>query len=73
MLHKTTNGRGSGILYEHHCWSARAAGTVKAEFFDLTFRTTLYTTLKALQAELDAWLIHHNTDGSNKPWVAIRP
>lgn len=34
--------------------------TVLDEFFRLVFRTKLYETLEALQADLDAWLVHYN-------------
>jgi transposase InsO family protein len=40
----------------------RFFGTVKNEFFELAFRQKLYTTLEELQADLDAWLVHYNTE-----------
>jgi hypothetical protein len=40
----------------------RFCGTVKSEFFELVFRQKLYTTLEELQADLDTWLIHYNTE-----------
>lgn len=36
--------------------------TVKEEFFELAFRQSLYTTIEQLQADLDDWLIHYNTE-----------
>ncbi len=35
--------------------------TVLDEFFRVQMRETFYETLEALQAELDAWLVHYNT------------
>jgi transposase InsO family protein len=40
----------------------RFFGTVKSEFFELAFRQKLYSTLEELQADLDAWLVHYNTE-----------
>jgi len=40
----------------------RFNGTVQAEFFDLAFRTTLYTAIEQLQVDLDQWLVHYNTE-----------
>lgn len=40
----------------------RFLGTVKSEFFELAFRRTLYTSVDQLQADLDEWLIHYNTE-----------
>ena len=40
----------------------RFNGTVQAEFFDLTFRTKLYTAIEQLQVDLDQWLVHYNTE-----------
>jgi hypothetical protein len=34
--------------------------TVLDKFFCMAFRTTLYETVEALQADLDAWLLHYN-------------
>lgn len=34
--------------------------TVKDEFFAVTFRQKMYSSLEELQADLDAWLIHYN-------------
>ena len=36
--------------------------TVKEEFFDLALRQTFYDSVAALQADLDAWLVHYNTE-----------
>lgn len=36
--------------------------TVLDEFFRITFRTTFYETLEKLQEDLDAWLVHYNTE-----------
>jgi len=32
------------------------------EFFRPAFRTTFYETVEALQADLDTWLLHYNTE-----------
>ncbi|GIV81334.1 MAG: IS481 family transposase [Anaerolineae bacterium] len=36
--------------------------TVLDEFFRSAFRTTFYETVEALQRDLDAWLVHYNTE-----------
>lgn len=36
--------------------------TVLDEFFRSAFRTTCYETVEALQRDLDAWLVHYNTE-----------
>jgi len=36
--------------------------TVLDEFFRTAFRTTLYESVEALQADLDAWLLSYNTE-----------
>ncbi len=36
--------------------------TVLDEFFRVAFRTTFYESVDALQADLDAWLAHYNTE-----------
>lgn len=36
--------------------------TVLDEFFRVAFRTTFYETLEKLQEDLDAWLVHYNTE-----------
>jgi transposase InsO family protein len=41
---------------------ARFTGTVLDEFFRVKMRETVYETVDALQADLDAWLVHHNTE-----------
>lgn len=40
----------------------RFNGTVLDEFFRLAMRETFYETVEALQADLDAWLVHYNTE-----------
>ena len=39
----------------------RFNGTVLDEFFRVKMRETFYETVDALQADLDAWLVHYNT------------
>lgn len=36
--------------------------TVKEEFFETALRETFYASVDALQADLDRWLIHYNTE-----------
>jgi transposase InsO family protein len=36
--------------------------TILDEFFRQTFRTKLYTNVAELQADMDAWLLHYNTE-----------
>jgi transposase InsO family protein len=36
--------------------------TIKEEFFGVTLRETLYESVEALQAALDAWLAYYNTE-----------
>ncbi|PPB80343.1 integrase-like protein [Albidovulum inexpectatum] len=36
--------------------------TVLDEFFRVKMRETFYETVEALQADLDAWLVHYNTE-----------
>jgi transposase InsO family protein len=36
--------------------------TVLDEFFRIAFRTKLYESVEALQVDLDAWLVHYNTE-----------
>jgi transposase InsO family protein len=36
--------------------------TVKEEFFGVALRETLYDSVEALQADLDQWLLHYNTE-----------
>jgi transposase InsO family protein len=43
--------------------------TVKEEFFEVTLRETLYESVEALQADLDRWLVHYNTE---RPHVGYR-
>ena len=40
----------------------RFNGTVLDEFFRVVMRETFYDTVDALQADLDAWLVHYNTE-----------
>jgi transposase InsO family protein len=40
----------------------RFNGTVLDEFFRLKMRETFYERVEALQADLDAWLVHYNTE-----------
>jgi len=40
----------------------RFNGTVLDEFFRVKMRETFYETVEALQADLDAWLVHYNTE-----------
>ena len=40
----------------------RFNGTILEEFFRATMRETFYETVEALQADLDAWLVHYNTE-----------
>lgn len=40
----------------------RFNGTVLDEFFRTAFRTKFYGTLDELQADLDQWLVHYNTE-----------
>lgn len=40
----------------------RFNGTVLDEFFRVKMRETFYDSVDALQADLDAWLIHYNTE-----------
>jgi transposase InsO family protein len=37
-------------------------GTVLDEFFRVKMRETFYDSVEALQADLDAWLVHYNTE-----------
>jgi transposase InsO family protein len=36
--------------------------TVKEEFFEVVFRQKFFESVAALQADLDAWLVHYNTE-----------
>ena len=36
--------------------------TVREEFLAVAFRQTLYESVEALQADLDTWLVHYNTE-----------
>jgi transposase InsO family protein len=56
--HRTTRVR--------HPWAngfvERFHRTVLDEFFRTAFRTTFYESIEALQADLDAWLVHYNQE-----------
>jgi transposase InsO family protein len=39
----------------------RFNGTILDKFFRVKMRETFYDTVEALQADLDAWLVHYNT------------
>jgi transposase InsO family protein len=41
---------------------ARFHRTVKEEFFEVALRETFYESVDALQADLDRWLVHYNTE-----------
>lgn len=43
-------------------FAERFNGTVLDEFFRLKMRETFYESVEALQADLDAWLVHYNTE-----------
>lgn len=36
------------------------------EFYQVTFRKKVYSTLEALQQDLDAWLIHYNMERTHQ-------
>ena len=40
--------------------------TVLDEFFRSAFRTKLYDSVQSLQDDLDAWLVHYNTERSHQ-------
>ncbi|PJN93067.1 IS481 family transposase, partial [Amaricoccus sp. HAR-UPW-R2A-40] len=40
----------------------RFNGTVLDEFFRVKMRETFHDTVEALQADLDPWLVHYNTE-----------
>jgi transposase InsO family protein len=40
--------------------------TVKEEFFAITLRETFYESVEALQADLDRWLVHYNTERTHQ-------
>ncbi|GAB6176155.1 IS481 family transposase [Desulfobaculum senezii] len=49
----------------------RFNGTVLDEFFREAFRTTLYETVEALQADLDTWLTYYNTERSHQGYRSM--
>ena len=51
------NARGGGRGRPRH-----HSSTVLDEFFRLKMRENLYDSVEALQADLDAWLVHYNTE-----------
>ena len=56
--HRTTKGKRpwtNGFVERFH-------RTVLDEFFRAAFRTRFYESVEALQADLDAWLVHYNTE-----------
>jgi hypothetical protein len=40
----------------------RLNGTVLDEFFRVKMRENFYDSVEAMQADLDAWLVHYNTE-----------
>ena len=40
--------------------------TVLQEFCQVTFRKNLYKTIEQLQADLDRWLLHYNTERTHQ-------
>ena len=50
------------------------------EFFRVKMRETFYDTVDALQADLDAWLVHYNTERPHlgyrnmgrRPWETVK-
>ena len=48
----------------------RFNGTVLDEFFRLALRDTFYDSVEAMQADLDAWLVHYNTE---RPHLELAP
>ena len=58
----------------------RFNGTVLEEFFKLKLRETFYESVEALQADLDAWLVHYNRERPHlgyrnqgrRPWETIQ-
>jgi len=40
--------------------------TILQEFYQITFRKKLYETVEALQADLDEWLDHYNTQRTHQ-------
>jgi len=52
---KVRSPRTTGFVERFH-------GTVLDEFFRVAMREKFYDTVEALQADLDAWLVHYNTE-----------
>jgi hypothetical protein len=48
----------------HRPTASSSASTAPSwtSFFRSAFRTTFYESVEALQADLDAWLVHYNTE-----------
>lgn len=40
--------------------------TILNEFYQVTFRKNIYTTLEELQGDLDAWIAHYNNDRTHQ-------
>ena len=46
--------------------SSQTYKTVLNEFYCVIFRKTIYCTIEALQADLDAWLVHYNGESTHQ-------
>ena len=53
---------GTAFIMPDNGKAERFNGTVLEEFFRPTMRSRLYESVEALQADLDAWLVHYNTE-----------
>jgi hypothetical protein len=59
----------------------RFNGTILEEFFRPAMRSQLYESVEALQADLDAWLVHYNHERPHlgyrnqgrRPWNTVEP
>jgi hypothetical protein len=51
-----------GPVSADHGFVERFHRTVKGEFFEPALRETFYESVEALQADLDRWLVHYNTE-----------
>lgn len=58
LIHKRTKVRHP----QTNGFVERFQRTVKEEFFEVALRETFYETVDALQADLDRWLVHYNTE-----------
>ena len=45
---------------------SRLHKTILQEFYQITFRKNLYKTIEQLQADLDQWLHHYNTERTHQ-------